>query len=313
MKVIPHIYSGIPTFAKAPLCEDLGAIDADIAVLGMPYENTFGNAGARNGPRGIREASVAVSYEMDRGYYHPDDDETYFEGGVSIVDCGDVPVVACDLEPSFTLLKDAVSEIARSNALLITLGGDHSITGGVIEALTERGPFGIVHIDAHMDWNKPEGRKYCQSNPLRLASELPHVTKMAQLGIRAFPLTSLASLQDARDYGSVIMSPKKIRELGISGTIQAIPKCDRYYVTIDIDGMDPSIAPATGALAYGGLLYEETRELLKGIANLGEIVGFDMVEVAPPLDSPGNPTCQLAARLIADFAGFILKARETRA
>jgi agmatinase len=312
MKVIPHIYCGIPTFAKAPLCQDLTKIDADIAVLGMPYENTFGNAGARIGPRGIREASVAVSYEMERGYYHPDDDEIYFKGGISIVDCGDVPVVACDLEPSFTLLKDAVRRIAKSDALLITLGGDHSITGGVIEALDERGPFGVIHIDAHMDWNKTDGRKYCQSNPLRLASEMSHVNGMAQLGIRAFPLTSLESLQDARDYGSVILSPKKIRELGIDGTIAALPKRDRYYVTIDIDGMDPSIAPATGALAYGGLLYEETRELLKGIATLGEIVGFDMVEVAPPLDSPGNPTCQLAARLIADFAGFILKEKEAR-
>lgn len=307
---IAHIHSGIATFAQAPLCEDLDDIQADIAVLGMPYENTYGNAGARLGPRGIREASIAIGYEMARGYYHPDDDETYFEGGVSIVDCGDIPVVACDQEPSFSYLKESVRRIAASDALLITLGGDHSITGGVLHALEARGPFGIVHIDAHMDWAKPEGRRYCQSNPLRLASELSYVQGMAQLGIRAFPITTQESIRDAKEYGSVILSPNAIREMGVASVIKAIPKCDRYYVTIDIDGMDPSLAPGTGALAYGGLLYDETRELLKGVAQRGEVIGFDMVEVAPPLDGPGNPTCQLAARLVADLAGFVLSQRD---
>jgi len=308
-KSIAHIHSGIPTFAQAPLCDDLDNIEADIAVLGMPYENTYGNAGARLGPRGIREASIAIGYEMARGYYHPDDDETYFSGGVKIVDCGDIPVVACDVEPSFSYLKNTVARIAKSDALLITLGGDHSITGGVLHALESRGPFGVVHIDAHMDWARPEGRTYCQSNPLRLASELPYVCGMAQLGIRAFPITTKESLQDARDYGSVILSPNAIREMGTDAVVEAIPKCEKYYVTIDIDGMDPSLAPGTGALAYGGLLYEETRQILKGVARRGRVIGFDMVEVAPPLDGPGNPTCQLAARLIADLAGFVLSER----
>ena len=306
-KTLAHIHCGIPTFAQAPICQDLNAIDADIAVLGMPYENVYGNCGARMGPRAIREASIAIGYEMNSGYYHLDDNETYFEGGVSIVDCGDIPVAGSDVEPSFTYLKEAVEKIARSRALLITLGGDHAITGGVLDALGARGPFGIVHIDAHMDWNDASERTYCQSNPMRRASRLPYVCGMAQLGIRAFPITSRASIEEAREYGSVIMSAKKIRQMGLPDTIAAIPQCERYYVTIDIDGLDPSIAPATGALAYDGLLYDEVREILKGVSRKGEVIGFDLVEVAPPLDSPGNPTSQLAARIIADLAGFALK------
>jgi agmatinase len=89
-----------------------------------------------------------------------------------------------------------------------------------------------------------------------------------------------------------------------------IPKCERYYVTIDIDGMDASVAPGTGTPSPGGFFYPEIFRLLKGVAGLGEIVGFDITEVAPMYD-PTEVTSQLAARIVTDFMGFILKQRES--
>ena len=307
-----HVFCGIPTFAYAPMQEDIDDIEVDAVVLGFPYENGYGYVGAKMGPRGIRGASACGVNEIVNGYYHLDDDETYLGPPWKIADCGDVPVSGCDVEPTFSVARNMVERIAETDALLITLGGDHAITTPVLEGMASRGPFGIIHVDAHMDW-AVMGRPYGHETPMRRASEMAHVTKMAQLGIRQFPLTSKQSVMDALEYGSVIMSTDKIRKIGIDETIARIPKCDKYYVSIDIDGMDLSIAPATGSPSHGGFLYLEIRDILKRIAGLGEIVAFDLVEVAPPLEGNGSePTSALAARMILDFLGFIFKERERR-
>lgn len=307
-----HAFVGLSTFGKLPLCENLDELDADVAILGIPYENTMGYGGARLGPKGIREGSRGNRMELSRGCYSPDDDSFYFGPQWKIVDCGDVPIVGCDVEPSFTYVRDAVRKVIKKGALLVSLGGDHAITTPILEALDDQGPFCVIHIDAHMDWSNAPGRPYCHSKPMRRASEMPHITGMAQLGIRAFTQTTYEAYQDALDWGSKVISTKQIREMGIDKVLDTIPKCDRYYVSIDIDAMDPSIASATGSTAQGGLLYDETREILKGIAKLGDVFAFDMVEVAPTMDLPGEPTCRLASRLICDLLGFILKEKENR-
>jgi len=306
-----HAQSGICTFGYLPFCDDLDNINADVAILGIPYENTMGPSGARLGPRGLREISYSNSYELKEGSFSPDDDgEIYLGPRWKIVDCGDVPVVGCDVEPTFTRIRDTVRRIAANDVILVSIGGDHAITTPVLEGLSDRAPFGIIHIDAHMDWADYPGRPYCHSKPMRRASEMEHVTAMAQIGVRAFHFTSKKSYQDAIDYGSRVFTPRKLRALGVEGVLKEIPKCDRYYVSIDIDGMDPSIAPGTGSPDPGGLLYDETRDLLQGIASLGEVIAFDLVEVAPPLDLPVKPTCMLACRLICDLLGFVLKEKE---
>jgi agmatinase len=309
---ISHFYVGIATFGQLPLCDDIDDLRADVAILGIPFENTMGVNGTRLGPRGIREESIGHKLQLTKGFFSPDDEEYYFGPSWKIVDCGDVPIVGSDVEPSFTYIRDYVRKITAKGAILVSLGGDHAITAPILEALDDQGPFAVIHIDAHMDWADYPGRPYCHSKPMRRASEMAHIVGMAQLGIRAFRVTSHDSYKDAVNYGSVICSPRKMRELGTEAVIAKIPQCERYYVSIDIDAMDPSIAPATGAPDQGGLLYYETRELLKGIAGLGEIIAFDLVEVAPHFDPPRKPTCILAATLICDFLGFVLKEKEHR-
>jgi agmatinase len=306
-----HGYAGVATFARQPLCTDIDHIDADVAVIGIPYENTMGYTGARLGPRGIREGSSGGYNEVVRGSWRLEQRDVYFGQPWRLVDCNDVPIAGSDVEPSFSYVRNWVTRAARSKALLVFLGGDHAITIPVVEAMSSRGPFGIVHIDAHLDWAGAEGREYGHESPLRRCSEMKHVLGMAQLGIRYSTFSAKEDYLDAERYGSVILTPRQLRQLGTGGVLAKIPKFDRYYVTIDIDGMDPSIAPGTGSTSDGGLLYDETRDLLEGIAGLGEIVGFDLVEVAPPLD-PTHITGRLAARMILDFVGFILKEKERR-
>ncbi len=303
-------FTGIPSFGRVPIVTDIDSLDADIAVIGFPFDlGTQYRSGARFGPKGIRDGSVLCLLSPNTAYDH-ETDEDYFGPQWRIVDCGDIDMVHGDLEQCFDNARDTIKKIVAKGAMPVTLGGDHSITIPVLESLAEFGPFGVIQFDAHLDFvDERHGQRNGQGSPMRRASEMAHVTSIAHLGIRGTGSSGRQDFDDARAYGSVILSTEKIRELGIQATLDRIPKCDRYYVTIDIDGMDSSIASGTGTPAPGGFFYPEIFHLLKGIAGLGEIIGFDLTEVAPMYDT-SEVTSQLAARIVTDFMGFILKQRE---
>ena len=113
----------------------------------------------------------------------------------------------------------------------------------------------------------------------------------------------------AREMGADIQSVRQVRAMGTDGMLARIPEGARYYVTIDIDAFDPSIAPGTGTPSHGGFIYYEVLELLAGLAKRGEIVGVDLVEVAPDYDPTGS-TSTLAAQLLMNLIGRILHARK---
>jgi agmatinase len=303
-------FTGIASFAKYPICTDLEALDADVAIIGAPYDmGTQWKGGARFGPRGIRDSSTLYSFGLG-GSYDPEVDEMYLAPPWRIVDCGDVDMVHGDLAQCFENIEAAVRKIVAHGAMPIVMGGDHSITIPVGRALEDLGPFAAVQIDAHLDWaDHRSGQRYGHGSPMRRLSEMDHVEGIAQLGIRGIGSSKKEDFDAARAYGSVIMSPRQIRRVGVEHVMEQIPDAERYFVTIDIDGIDPSLAPGTGTPSPGGFSYDEANELLEALAKKGKIVGFDCVEVSPPYDLSGI-TSQVAARLILDFAGFIMKQRE---
>ena len=152
--------------------------------------------------------------------------------------------------------------------------------------------------------------RYGHGNPLRRASEMDHIVGMTQLGIRNVSSSNRADYQAARDAGSDIMSVRDVRKLGVEGVMARIPEGKHYYITIDIDGFDPSIAPGTGTPSHGGFLYYEVLEIIQALAirSKGEIVGMDLVEVAPAYD-PAGVTSILAAQLLMNSIGFIFHAK----
>jgi agmatinase len=194
----------------------------------------------------------------------------------------------------------------------LSLGGDHAIHAPCIAAFSEEKPVHIVHFDAHLDFvDERHGVRYGHGNPLRRASEMKHVQGMTQLGIRNVSSSNREDYEAARRAGSAILSVRDVRRLGTAGTLAKIPAGQRYYVTIDIDGFDPSIAPGTGTPSHGGFLYYEVLEILQGLARQGDVVGIDLVEVAPHYD-PTGITCFLAAQILMNFLGFIFQARHER-
>lgn len=302
-------FVGHATFGKNPPCLDWDAIDADIAILGAPFDfGTQYRAGARFGPRAIREASTLFSFGHAGAYDH-EDEAVYLPGSVRIVDMGDADIIHTDTVKSHANIEFGVRKALAAGALPVVLGGDHSVNIPCINAFAGQEPIHIIQIDAHLDFvDERHGVRFGHGSPMRRAAEKPYVSGLTQIGIRNVSSTAKEGYDAARNMGSDILSVRQFRKLGVDAVAGRIPTGKRYYVTIDIDGFDPSIAPGTGTPSHGGFLYYEALELLQAIARRGDVVGIDLVEVAPDYDHSGS-TGFLAAQILLNFLGFIMHAR----
>jgi len=300
-------FVGIATFGKYPYQPDWEAIDADVAIVGAPYDfGTQWRTGARFGPRGIREASTLFAFGHAGAYDH-EDDKTYLGEGTRIVDIGDADIVHTDTTQSHANIEYAVRSILKAGALPVVLGGDHSINIPCVRAFSDHGPIHILQVDAHLDFvDERHGVRYGHGNPMRRAAEHDFVTGLTQVGIRNVSSTAKEGYEDARAMGADILSVRQVRDLGTEAVIARIPPDADIYLTIDIDGFDPSIAPGTGTPSHGGFLYYEVLELLAGVAARQRIVGIDLVEVAPDHDHSGT-TSILAAQILLNTIGRILE------
>lgn len=305
-------FTGIATFAKVPYHSDLATLEADVAIIGAPYDlGTQVRSGARYGPRGIRNASAIYGMRSVR-YYDSEFDEIYLDG-VRVVDVGDADMIHARPEACLANIQSSVATILARGALPVTLGGDHSVAIPILRAFARNGPLVVVQIDAHLDFvDERFGVREGHGNVMRRISELDQVKGIAQVGIRGPGSSDPSDFVDAKAAGSVIIGPREFRRIGVQGVLKRIPKSPRYYATIDCDGFDAGSMPGTGSPSPGGLSYHEVVDLLRGLAGQGEVVGFDFVEVAPMYD-PTEVTAQTAARVILDFLGAIFKARERRA
>ncbi|WP_020188223.1 agmatinase [Methylopila sp. 73B] len=303
-------FVGVATFGKYPLCLDWDRLDADVAILGAPFDlGTQWRSGARSGPRAIREASTLFAFGHAGAYDHEDDVVYLPAGQARIVDVGDADMIHTDTLQSHANIEAAVRKILKRGALPVTLGGDHSVNIPCIAAFSDEEPIHLIQFDAHLDFvDERHGVRYGHGNPMRRAAERPYVTGLTQLGIRNVSSTAREGYDDARAMGSDILSVRQIRKLGVDAVLECIPAGKRYYLTIDIDGFDPSIAPGTGTPSHGGFTYYEVLELLDGITKRGTVVGVDLVEVAREYD-PAGVTSILAAQVLLNLIGRILHNR----
>jgi len=302
-------FVGIPTFGKRPYVADWTGIDAEAAILGAPFDlGTQFRPGARFGPRAVREASTLFSFGHAGAYDH-EDDATYLPADLRIVDLGDADIVHTDTMKSHANIEAGTRAILGAGALPVVIGGDHSVNIPCIEALEGRGDIHILQIDAHLDFvDERHGVRFGHGNPMRRAAEKSYVTGLTQLGIRNVSSTTKEGYDAARAMGADILSVRQVRKLGPEAAAARLPAGARVYITIDIDGFCPSIAPGTGTPSHGGFLYYEVLEILQQVARAHEVVGIDLVEVAPDYD-PSDSTAILAAQILLNLLGFVFHAR----
>ncbi|MFK7876239.1 MAG: agmatinase [Paracoccaceae bacterium] len=301
-------FVGISTFGKRPYQPDWSALKADVAILGAPFDfGTQWRPGARFGPRALRDASTLFSFGHAGAYDH-EDEAVYLPGSVKIVDMGDADIVHTNTEKSHSNIETGVRAALSAGALPVVLGGDHSVNIPCIRAFEGQGDIHILQIDAHLDFvDERHGVRHGHGNPMRRAAEQTYVTGLTQVGIRNVSSTAREGYADARRMGSDILSVRQARTLGPLGVAARIPKGARVYITIDIDAFCPSIAPGTGTPSHGGFLYYDVLELLQQVAKAHDVVGIDLVEVAPDYDPTGS-TAILGAQVLLNLLGFIFHA-----
>ncbi|MYG42138.1 MAG: agmatinase [Rhodobacteraceae bacterium] len=300
-------FVGICTFGKYPYLKEIADNEFDLAIIGAPFDmGTQWRAGTRFGPRSVREASTLFSFGHAGAYDH-EDKITYLDPQkVRIVDLGDADIIHTDTISSHKNIEKIVRYALSRGAIPVTIGGDHSINIPCLRAFSDQVPMHLVQIDAHLDFvDERHGVRHGHGNPMRRAVEHKHITGLTQIGIRNVSSTAREGYEEALQMGSEIISVRQVRTMGNDGLLSRIPEDTNYYVTIDIDAFDPSIAPGTGTPSHGGFLYYEILEFLDGLTKRGNVRGVDLVEVAPDYDPTGS-TAILAAQILMNFIGRIL-------
>lgn len=301
-------FTGIPSFLRSRLAPDLASLDADLAVLGVPSdEGSPWKPGSRFGPRAIREQSVRFAGDRS-GIFDPDEGRAYLARELAedrIADCGDVDVLYTNREATFTHVTAAVRQIIERGAVPVVLGGDHGVSFPAIRAW--RTPLSVVQFDAHLDVRPPSADlRYTNGTPFALVAGLPHVERIAQVGIRSLR-TREGEFEAALRRGNVVRTVRQFRAGGPAELLSHLPPDRDLYVSIDLDVLDLPLVPGCASAEPGGLLFDELRAALSALARHAPVVGFDLVELNPMLDVPSGATALLAAHLVIDLMGRLVE------
>lgn len=303
MKRIDRPYVGIPSFLRSPICLDLDTLDADVAVLGIPFdEGSPFLPGSRLGPRALREHSLRFA----AGLYDPATRRDYLVremAGRRIADVGDVDIAPTNVEQSFANITETVRRILARGALPVVLGGDHSITFPIFRALDR--PAHVLHFDAHMDYaDEADGLRYTNGHAFRHVAGMATALSLTQIGIRSLR-SARKQHEDIEADGNRVVPMAEVRRLGAAGIAALLPAGEPVYVSIDVDALDMSLVPGCVSAEPDGMSYPELRDALKAVAERNEVVGFDFVEVNPALDVGTGVTAYLGALVVIGFLGEI--------
>jgi len=295
-------FSGIRTFMRLPHVTDMSGVD--FAIVGIPFDTgTSYRSGARFGPEGIRSGSSLLRP------YHPVHGVGIFDI-LSGVDAGDLPVKPGDVEGSLKAAEEGLSKLIDAGVFPFVLGGDHTIALAELRALYARyGTLSLVHIDAHGDvWDTYFGQRYFHGTTFRRATEegLIDPSTSIQAGMRG-PAYDAEDATFAAEHGFSVLPIAELRAAGpdgyaqmVRGTVGDTP----VFLSFDIDVCDPAYAPGTGTPEVGGLTSTETQDFLRALTGIN-LVGCDIVEVAPAYDSPGQPTALLAANVAWEILALL--------
>ena len=233
-----------------------------------------------------------------------------FDGdSISCIDLGNLDMNMEDNDGNRAKIERKTREILGLPAVPILLGGDDSIPIPFLAGFADHGPIWLLQIDAHIDWrDEIGGERYGYSSPMRRASEMPHVAGIVQVGMRGVGSARRAELEAATAYGSRIVTAREVHAQGIEAATRHVPEGAKVVITLDCDGLDPSIMPGVIAPSPGGLTYTQVIDIISGVGKRASIGGFDLVEFYPPADH-GGLTALTAARILVNVIGQVARQR----
>ena len=304
-----YIMTTKTTFAGLPGCADGVDASANIAVIGIPHGISYHPgkpSHSAEAPAAIRRAAERFArmlnhYDFDMG------GSLLGNRNVGVVDCGDVAGDPLDLPGNQKRATETIRSAITAGVIPIVLGGDDSIPIPVLQAYQDRGPLTVIQVDAHLDWRHAiNGITEGPSSTMRRASEMPWINRLIQVGLRGVGSARQEEVAAAQAYGVKMFTAKDVSRRGVDPVLDPVPEGAACFVTIDCDGLDPSIMPAVKAPLPGGLSYETVVDLLHGLTKKAEVCGFDLVEFVPQKDINGLGALT-AARIVWNMIGALAR------
>ena len=297
-----------------PFCANLDSLDANIAILGIPYGLPYYPRELANDqsltPDMLRRNAQDGAWHEPRTIKHFDWDlggDLLHGQDIRVVDCGNVTFDLNDPKEHYRRAVSAVKKIFESHTTLISIGGDHGVPIPIFRGLPKKQKITLVQIDAHLDWrDEINGEKEGYSSGIRRASEMEHIGDIFQIGLRGVGSGRQEEFESAKNYGAHLISAYEVHKFGIDSVLEKIPE-GPIYLTLDADGLDPTIMPAVNAPTPGGLNWIQIREFIHGLVKKGRVLGMDLVEISPSFEGR-RMTFIHAERLICNFIGATVKA-----
>ncbi len=274
---------------------------AAVAILPVPYDGTVSyRSGARDGPQAIIEASRYLEL------YEPDLDLEPAQWGIAML-----PALEPDAsgpEANIARVEQAIGALADAGKLPVMLGGEHSLTLGAVRPLAQRHPgLSVLQLDAHADMRDSyQGSPYSHACVMRRVREIVGDENIVQAGVRSISSEEIEHIRDSRVAGVHLYTPGQYNDPAAIDELLA-GLGETVYVTVDLDALDPSIMPAVGTPEPGGLVWQETLNILRAVAQRSRVIGFDVMELAPN-EGPTHAAFT-AARLTYKLIGYALAER----
>lgn len=282
---------------------------AHAVVFGAPHGTPY--PGISNEPYASAPDTLRTTLAEDAGWEHHWDFDLggpmLADSNFTLADAGNLRTTTDDGPGNRTMIQQATANIVDSGAIPIMIGGDDSTPIPFFEGLAARGPLTIVQVDAHIDWrDERRGEPLGYSSTMRRASEMTHVERIVQVGMRGIGSARREEVELAQNWGAQFVTARMLHRDGISAVLKHIPENANCVITFDCDGLDAGIMPAVMAPTPGGVTYTQAIELVQAVSAQARLVGFDMIEFVPERDRDGTATIT-AARILANVVGALAR------